>query len=287
MNDRYLDRDLELISAYIDSRLSPAENTEVKERLIYDPLFKQLLNDLTYTRGLLQALPKKSAPRNFTISAERAPVQRRAFWLQPALSFVSVAAAVTLVIVFASSFLLGGASKAAPGAPASQSTELRAMEDSESAAPAIINWNPVYGMGGGGEDTYAGGVGGGGAGGPGWDVSAPEVASEPAATETPADEIPPEMALIPETPVEEEPPLTAMAEPESEPMVKTAAEDDLSTLILGLPDEESQGDVIASASDQLRETQQTGDAFPVNTIMIVSGIIAVLSGIAALILRRS
>ena len=95
------------------------------------------------------------------------------------------------------------------------------------------------------------------------------------------------MALIPETPVEEEPPLTAMAEPESEPMAKTAAEDDLSTLILGLPDEESQGDVIASASDQLREAQRTRDAFPVNTIMIVSGIIAVLAGIAALILRRS
>ena len=287
MNDRYLDRDIELISAYIDSRLSPAENTEVKERLISDPLFKQLLNDLAYTRRLLQALPKKRAPRNFTISAERAPVPRRAFWLQPALSFVSVAAAVTLVVVFASSFLLGGASKAAPGVSVSQSAELRAMEDSEAATPAIINWNPVFGIGGGGEDTYAGGVGGGGAGGPGWDVSATEVASEPAATETPADEIPPEMALIPETPVEEEPPLTAMAEPESEPMAKTAAEDDLSTLILGLPDEESQGDVIAPASDQLREAQRTRDAFPVTTIMIVSGIIAVLAGIAALILRRS
>lgn len=286
MTDRYLDRDIELISAYIDSRLSPAETTKVKARLQSDAKFNQLLHDLTYTRRLLRALPQKRAPRNFTLSAEYTRTPRRVFWLQPAMSFISVAAAVTLVVLFASTYLLGGARNAVTEAPVPQSAEMRAMEDDASAPPIIINWNPVYGMGGGGADEpYAGGIGGGGAGGPGWDLTAPIDSSEPAPTDPPVEELPVEPIPMPESTTEmEEAPVTALAEPEGEdPAAKSAGGDDLSTMILGLPEAEVQGEVIGSTAVDSREI---GNAFPVNLVMILSGAIAALAGAAAFLLRR-
>lgn len=281
MNDRYLNRDVEQLSAYIDLRLSTAEKTKVETRLETDPAFKELFTELTYTRRLLQALPKKRAPRNFTLSADFAGSPRRTPWLQPALSFVSVAAAVMLVVVFTSSYLLGGAKNAAPAA-APQAAELRAMEDSaEVTTPPIINWNPILGMGGGGDDTYAGGIGG--AGGPGWDVTASDVESELA----PAEELPAEPDLLPEEPVDEEAPLTALAVPESEdPTLKTIEGDDLSTLILGVPGEESQGEILPSAADQAEMEHESRTGLPVIPIMIISGTIAVLAGVTAILLRR-
>ena len=281
MNDRYLNRDVEQLSAYIDLRLSTAEKTKVETRLETDPAFKELFTELTYTRRLLQALPKKRAPRNFTLSADFAGSPRRTPWLQPALSFVSVAAALMLVVVFTSSYLLGGAKNAAPAA-APQAAELRAMEDSaEVTTPPIINWNPMLGMGGGGDDTYAGGIGG--AGGPGWDVTASDVESELA----PAEELPAEPDLLLEEPVDEKAPLTALAEPESEdPTLKKIEGDDLSTLILGVHGEESQGEILPSAADQAEMEHESRTGLPVIPIMIISGIIAVLAGVTAILLRR-
>ena len=284
MKDRYLDRDLEQLSAYIDLRLSPAEKMKVEARLETDPAFKKLFTELTYTRRLLRALPQKRAPRNFTLSAEFATSPRRASWLQPALSFVSIAAAVLLVVVFASSYLLGDTRNAAPAA-IPQAEELRAMDESaEATAPAIINWNPVFGMGGGGDDGYAGGIGGGGAGGPGWDITASDVEGELAPAEEPVGALPVEP--LPE--VTEEAPLTALAEPESgDPTLKTIEGEDLSTLILGLPEEERQGERINSPADQAKSERESRASLPVIPLMIISGIIAVLAGVAAILLRRS
>lgn len=290
MNYQYKDRDIELISAYIDSQLSPAENNAVKARLQSDANFVQLLRDLTYARSLLHALPQKRAPRNFTLSAEYAHAPRRALWLQPAMSFVSVAAAVALVVLFASTYLLGGPRQAVTEAPAPEAAEMFAMEEAvDAVSPPIINWNPVYGMGGGGaEEPYAGGIGGGGAGGPGWDVSAPVVESEPVATESPVEELPMEPTPLPEgARVTEEAPLTAPVEPGSEaPAIKSAGGDDLSTMILGLPEADAQGQVISTSADESLDQGRAGKALPANLLMIVSAIIAALAGVAAILLRR-
>lgn len=300
MNDRMTDRDYELISAYIDSRLSPSENDRVKARVKSDPQFKQILDELTYTRRLLQALPQKRAPRNFTIASEKLSVPRRALWLQPALSFVSIASAV-LLVVFSSSYLLGGARTSAPKVPAPESAMLAAEDATITAeAPVIINWNPVLGMGGGGDGTYSGGVGGGGAGGPGWDISdtavgggAPDEGEDSLresieATEIPAEpatESPEQPAPLPEVAaVTKEPEISSLAEPQEVSPADSTADDDLSTLILGIPDEEVQGQMIAK--EQAPVEREASQPFPRTMIMIISGVVAILAGAVALFLRR-
>jgi hypothetical protein len=300
MNDRYLDKEINLISAYIDAQLSPAETEKVKARLQTDPQLNQLFRDLSYTHKLLQALPHKRAPRNFTLTPESVPTKRFKLWLQPALSLVSVAAAVTLVVVFGYNFLSNGTKQAAP--EALRSSDLLAMESpTEGNPPPIINWNGAYGMGGGGSDTYAyglggggaadtytGGIGGGGAGGSGLPVTVPEVTSELAPTEMPAEALPMEPAPLPETTIGvEEAPLTAMAEPENpDAAAKSAGESDLSSLILGIPEESSQGEIIDYSSRQITEEQPLHKPFPTTPVMIISGIIAALAGATALILRK-
>ena len=306
MNNRITDRDIELISAYIDSRLSPSENDSVRARCKSEPQFKQLLDELTYTRRLLQALPQKRAPRNFTLSPEKVRFPRRAIWLQPALSFVSIAAAVMLVVVFSSSYLLGGARSSAPREAVPEAAMLMAEDSSAGISPsAIINWDPVLGMGGGGGDSaskeaYTGGVGGGGAGGPGWDVTDPGVGGGTSdATEEPLQESPaePEMAPAPleELPAEptpfpgvaavtEEPPLTAMAEPQEPAAADSTADGDLSALILGIPDVDEQGKIMDSGNQP--EVNPFARQETRNLLLIISGIIAVLTGAAAIFLRR-
>ncbi|HOW91206.1 MAG TPA: hypothetical protein PK883_02715 [Anaerolineaceae bacterium] len=306
MNDRITDRDIELISSYLDSRLSPAENEKVRARLKSEPQFKQLLDEFTYTRRLLQALPQKRAPRNFTLSTEKAPIPRRAVWLQPALSFVSIAAAVMLVVVFSSSYLFGSARSSTAKEAAPEAAMLAAENAStEANPPAIINWNPVMGMGGGGGDmaaqeVYTGGVGGGGAGGPGWDVSVPaagggtsdateeplpESPVEPGLAPAPVEELPAEATAIPEVAaVTEEPPLTVMSEPRELDPAASNAEGDLSSLILGIPDEEQQGQIMSSDQPPVVDEPNRPDLR--SLLLIISGAVALLAGAAALVLRR-
>ena len=305
MNDRITDRDIALISSYIDLRLSPAENDRVRARLKSDPQFKQLLDELTYTRRLLQALPQKRAPRNFTLSPEKVRIPRRALWLQPALSFVSIAAAVLLVVVFSSSYLFGGVRSSAPREAAPEQALLMSEDASvEASPPAIINWNPVLGMGGGAdpssEGAYAGGIGGGGAGGPGWDVTDPGIGggtsdateeplpkspSEPELAPAPVEELPAEATPLPEVAsITEEPPLTARAEPQETINADSSTDGDLTTLILGIPDEEEQGKIMDSGHQpEVNTFARPGTR---NLILFISGIVAVLAGAAAIILRR-
>jgi len=71
------------------------------------------------------------------------------------------------------------------------------------------------------------------------------------------------------------------------PTLKTIEGEDLSTLILGLPEEERQGERINSPADQAKSERESRANLPVIPLMIISGIIAVLAGVAAILLRRS
>ena len=61
-------RDLELLSAYLDGQLKPSDSTRLEARLQTDPQLVSVLTDLRATRSLLRKLPQRRAPRNFTLT---------------------------------------------------------------------------------------------------------------------------------------------------------------------------------------------------------------------------
>jgi len=144
-------RDLELLSSYLDGQLSPSDSARLESRLKADAQLAAVLNDLRATRTLLRKLPARRAPRNFTLTRKMVgqnPPLPRAY---PFFRFASALA--TLLFVF--SFGLNSVSRMTA---------------------------PVFGMGGGGGDAsseqsielYA--------------EEAPAAATEPpAATEAPAE----------------------------------------------------------------------------------------------------
>ncbi len=265
-------KDWEMISAYLDESLSPAELKRIEARLESDPEYQKAFDEIAYTRRLLRSLPQKRAPHNFTLTPSTigAKTPLRIPWLQPALSFVSVAATAALVVLFAGTYLLRGAGSAKPVAYAPEMATDNYNQAAETlSAPAIINWNPIMGMGGGGggapdeSGIYKGGIGG-----------AEGMVVQQPMPEGAAPTLEPTIGALTA-------PLST-AVPESS---ERAVEDgDLSTLILGLPAPEDEGKIVESESAQQRQPSS-----PISTqtiLMIISGGIAVLAGAAALTLRR-
>ena len=61
-------RDVELLSAYLDGQLSPSDSARLEARLQTDRELVAVMNDLRTARGYLRQLPKRRAPRNFTLT---------------------------------------------------------------------------------------------------------------------------------------------------------------------------------------------------------------------------
>jgi len=61
-------RDLELLSAYLDGQLNPSDSARLEARFKSDLQLVSVLNDLRATRNLLRKLPERKAPRNFTLT---------------------------------------------------------------------------------------------------------------------------------------------------------------------------------------------------------------------------
>lgn len=143
-------RDLELLSSYLDGQLSPSDATRLEARLLVEPDLRSVLRDLRGTRSLLRQLPMRKAPRNFTLTPKmvgKNPPLPRAY---PAFRFTSALATILLFISMGLNFL----------------------------RPQLASSQPAFGMGGGGSpaDTYSA-------------ESAPAMEA-PAATEAPAAEEP-------------------------------------------------------------------------------------------------
>jgi len=71
-------RDLELLSAYVDDALSAAARARLELRLDAEPELRAALDDLRETAQLLRAAPRLEVPRNFTL--DPAKFSRRAPW---------------------------------------------------------------------------------------------------------------------------------------------------------------------------------------------------------------
>ena len=252
------------ISAYLDGKLTNAETAHVDERLGTDPQYRQALFEIKHTCALLRSLPARRVPRNFTLSKEFAKNPARRWGMQSFLALASASTTIILVALFIGGNFFNRSTNLAAippqAAPLPETAMDTALETSGEVAtpPMIITWgqpNQAYGMGGGGDSSsirIKDGVEGLGGGGPS-DLVEP-VPLSPAATVSPqqqSDEV-------------------ANADP--------------STLILGLPEPGTEGDVIVNDAAEPTKTRMT---LPATTLwMIGLGAFSLISGLLALLLRR-
>ncbi len=250
-------KDYILISAYLDGELSSSRRADVEKRLLADPDFKNALEELAYTKRLLKSMSQVRARRNFTLTPDKVKKTARPQRFQPVWGAVSAFSTLMLIVVFAFS-QFAPKMAAMPAAPMMTSAEDNAVTAEKLASgltptPMIILWNPqrAYGMGGGG----------------GGDASSTTIKS--GSTEAP-------LAAAPNS--ESAPSLSAT--PDAIPQ----ADLDPSTLILGLPATDTQGQAISRESqDQFARLRSLSASA---WLMIISGAAALVAAMLAFFTRR-
>ncbi len=100
------ERDLELLSAYIDGEITPAERTMLEQRLAQEPALRRELTTLRQTVSWINALPTTTAPRNFTLTPQMVGRQPAKVLFFPASAFVSTLSAIAAVLLVAAGLLL-------------------------------------------------------------------------------------------------------------------------------------------------------------------------------------
>jgi len=133
-------RDLELLSAYLDGQLKPSESARLETRLNSDPQLASVLTDLRATRNLLRKLPARKAPRNFTLTrkmvGQNPPLPRAYPWFR----FASALATLLLFFSFGVNTVGRQMASQAPGfgmgggGGAEESTELFSAQEAPAAA---------------------------------------------------------------------------------------------------------------------------------------------------------
>lgn len=111
------DDDLELLSAYIDSRLDERERAALEERLRREPALQAVLAELRATVALLGELEQLAPPRSFALDPAAFRPKRN-----PLLGWVglgSAAVAVLLAFTFVATLFNGRAGAPSAAAPAS------------------------------------------------------------------------------------------------------------------------------------------------------------------------
>jgi len=114
-------RDIEQLSAYLDGELGKAESKRLETRLANEPQLVSVLSDIRSARGILRKLPKRKAPRNFTLTRQMVGIKPPLPRSYGFVRFSTAFATILLVVSFAFNFLsLGMGSGAASEASAPQ-----------------------------------------------------------------------------------------------------------------------------------------------------------------------
>jgi hypothetical protein len=106
------DRDYQLLSDYLDEALSSSERAALETRLGTDDELRGEYEALRQTVTLIQALPVRKAPRDFTLNAAQARRPAQRLWLSPTFVSGLSAAAAMLLIGFGLLSLISSASRA-------------------------------------------------------------------------------------------------------------------------------------------------------------------------------
>ena len=299
-----------LLSSYLDGELSAREIKRAEKKLRASKELRETLDEMKKTRALIQSLPRKRVPHNFTLTPAMAEVKANTLQrLFPVLSFVSIASTLAFIAIFLFQLTPRLSKDMAPMTLAMESqAEKEMLTSDEEAPPAIINWEAVPlpqaapGMGGGQEQVPEMAPL---APAPAQEIIIPEVALEAEAVAEPEME----MAIQP-TPVaavegeareegigEEADMLAEPAEDEAEevqreyppatsPAPHVAEEKALedSSPILGIRPSEEVGQmlVIASPTPEQEQPPQKRDNYVLQAGLIA---LAVITGLAAIYIR--
>lgn len=132
-------RDDELLSAYIDNRLTASERAQLDARLAAEPALRAELDGLRQVVRAVRAMPRKPAPRGFALDPQRyAPRQTFLTRIYPTLRLANAAVALVFVVVLGALFLQTARPMAmAPAAmPQSSGTiEMQTTTDTPAQAP--------------------------------------------------------------------------------------------------------------------------------------------------------
>jgi hypothetical protein len=99
-------RDLELLSSYLDGQLKPSDSARLEKRIASDPDLRAVLDDLRAARGLLRQLPMRKAPRNFILTPKmvgKNPPLPRSY---PAFRLVTALASLMLFFTLGLNFVV-------------------------------------------------------------------------------------------------------------------------------------------------------------------------------------
>lgn len=270
MNRKHTDKDLRLLSAYLDGELKESQQRKLEQRLAEEADLREQLENTRKTKSLIRWLPRVSAPRNFTLTPEMVTVRRKKQpWLLT-LRWASSVAAILMVVLFGVELLSGNALLA--NRPLQQSAD--SLEEAGYAVEAtpepLILWG-APGVGG-----QAVGIGGGSGEG------------DPQANEEPKMEMaaPPEEEagelLTPEKElVEEAAPAPMDSEEESMDTTRSAGD----SPILGINTDQG-GEVVTNTEDSAPKASLLANLSLIRWAEIILAIVAVGGGIAFLILRR-
>jgi hypothetical protein len=307
-------KDLQLLSNYLDGQLTAAQQLKVAARLQKEPALSTALAELKQTRYLIKKAQARVVPRNFTltpaIAAQLKPAKRP--FALPLLSISSVMAAILMVFAILVEGLpasnLSQFMKNAPGNEISMDSAAEEMQTMAAPAgieevengftldlrdlqgnPPIINWGGnAYGSGGGmgGGNDLVEGLGGDS---PTWMeepvIDLPPLDSNP---DQPVMDLPP-LDIIPEQsatepPPVEEAPLRITAKSMPDPITGTGP-------ILGIPSEEETAAYNQTVFDILEQEKQSYKQLenqipPIRFLQWGFGLIALSTALAAVWLFR-
>lgn len=92
--------DLELLSAYLDQQIAPSDAARLEARLEFDKGLSATLSDLRAARTALRQLPKRRAPRNFTLTRNMVGLNPPLPRVYPIFRFATVAATLLFFFTF-------------------------------------------------------------------------------------------------------------------------------------------------------------------------------------------
>lgn len=290
----------QLLSAYLDGQVSPGERSQIEKKLASEAAFRQAIEELRHTRTVIRSMPRRRAPRNFTLTPEMVTIRRRQGWF-PVLRFSSAFAAIASVVLFALQLLPGVINGRAIPAAAPAAMEFTGAQEPAGTEPPLIYWGgppaEAKGMGGGGGDgnIYPGGMGGGApdtvfgvpsdAATPSIQFEIPQATSQPGIGAASMPEMP--TATVEATP---EAPLTLAPQATATPGSERSMEGAQGGPVLGLRPADS-GKVIAESQPAAAaEADQSQPAILPRGILLPAAIglagLAVLTAIAAIVLKK-